>query len=75
MKYDSWEDMIDAQAKAFCALCAQDERLNELAEKADNGYDNMSRAEQEELHGLWEKVYNNPFFANRCAQERESMEG
>lgn len=74
MKYDSWEDMIDAQAMAFSALCAQNERLTELADKADDGFDLMSEAEQDELFTLWEGVHNNPFFAMRCEKEWEEMD-
>lgn len=74
MKYDSWEDMVDAQAIAFSALCAQNERLTELADKADDGFDLMSEAEQDELFALWENVHNNPFFATRCEKEWEEMD-
>lgn len=74
MKYDSWEDMIDAQAIAFSALCAQNERLTELAEKADDGYNFLSKAEQDELFTLLEDTHNNPFFSARCAKEWEEME-
>ena len=74
MKYDSWEDMVDAQARAFCALCAQNERLSELADKADDGYDNMDQAEQDELFALWDEVHENPFFSARCEKERAEMD-
>ena len=74
MKYDSWEDMVNAQAIAFSALCAQNERLAELAEKADDGYNFMSKAEQDELFELFEEVHNNPFFSRRCMMEAEEME-
>ena len=74
MKYSSWEDMVDAQAIAFSALCAQNERLTELADKADDGFDFMSDAEQDELFTLWEGVHNNPFFSARCEKEWEEMD-
>lgn len=74
MKYSSWEDMVDAQAIAFSALCAQNERLTELADKADDGFDFMSDAEQDELFALWEGVHNNPFFSARCEKEWEEMD-
>lgn len=75
MKYDSWEDMVDAQARAFCALCTQNKRLTELANKADeNGYNALTPAEQDELFLLMEKTHDNPFFALRCEREREEME-
>ena len=74
MKYGSWEDMVDAQAIAFCALCAQDERLTELADKADDGYNYLTEAEQDELMTRWDMVHNNPFFAARCEREWEAME-
>ena len=74
MKYDSWEDMVDAQAIAFSALCAQNTRLTELADKADDGFNLMSDAEQDELFTLWEGVHNNPFFSARCEKEWEEMD-
>ena len=74
MKYSSWEDMVDAQAIAFCALCAQDTRLNELADKADDGYNYLTEAEQDELMARWDNVHNNPFFVARCEREWEAME-
>lgn len=74
MKYDSWEDMVDAQAIAFSALCAQNARLTELADKADDGFNFMSKAEQDELFALWEGVHNNPFFEARCKKEWEEMD-
>lgn len=74
MKYDSWEDMVDAQARAFCALCAQNERLTELAEKADDGYDHMTEAEQDELMDLWDDIHNNLFFSRRCMKEEEELD-
>ena len=74
MKYNSWEDMVDAQAMAFCALCDQNERLSELADKAEDGFDNMNKAEQDELFSLWDEVHENPFFSTRCEKEREEME-
>lgn len=74
MKYNSWEDMIDAQAIAFSALCAQNERLTELADKADDGFDLMDEAEQAELFSLLENVQNNPFFSQRCEKEWEKMD-
>lgn len=75
MKYDSWEDMIDAQAIAFSALCAQNKRLTELAEKADDGFNFMDETEQDELFSLCENVQNNPFFSRRCEKEWEEMDG
>ena len=74
MKYNSWEDMVDAQATAFSALCAQNEELVKLAEKADNGYNNMTTEEQDKLFKLLDETYNNPFFRNRCMKEEEEME-
>jgi hypothetical protein len=74
MKYNSWEDMVNAQAIAFSTLCAQNEQLAELAEKADDGYDLMSDAEQAKLFTLCEEVYNNPFFSARCKKEWEEMD-
>ena len=74
MRYNSWEDMVDAQAIAFSALCAQNARLSELADKADDGYNFLSDAEQEELEMLMEQVNSNPFFARRCELETEAIE-
>jgi uncharacterized membrane protein len=74
MKYDSWEDMVDAQAIAFSTLCAQNERLTELADKADDGFNFMEEAEQDELFTLLDEVYNDPFFSRRCEKEREEMD-
>ena len=74
MKYDSWDEMVNAQAIAFSQLCSQNARLMELAEKADNGYNNMAKAEQDELFHLMEETYDNPFFSRRCEKEREEME-
>ena len=33
----SWEDVVNEQAIAFAALCAQNPRLRYLAEKDDSG--------------------------------------
>ena len=74
MKYSSWEDMVDAQARAFCALCSQNERLTELADKADDGFNFMSESEQNELCALFDEVHNSPFFATRCEREWEEMD-
>ena len=75
MKYDSWEDMVDAQAQAFMALCNQNQRLTELAEKADeNGYNALTTAEQNELFSLMEETHDNPFFSARCEKEWEEMD-
>ena len=74
MKYDSWEDMVDAQAIAFSALCAQNARLTELADKADDGFNFMSESEQNELMSLWDEIHETPFFSARCEKEWEEME-
>ena len=74
MKYQTWEDMVAAQAAAFADLCAQNARLTELADKCDNGYNDLTEAEADELFALWDEVESNPFFARRCELEREEME-
>lgn len=74
MTNKTWEDMIDEQAIAFSMLCMQNERLAELAEKADDGYNFMSEAEQDEMFGLMEDVYDNPFFAPRRVRDWEELE-
>lgn len=74
MKYGSWEEMVNAQAIAFSALCAQNPRLMELADKADESYDSLTPAERDEYAALLDEVHNDPFFARRCAKEREEME-
>lgn len=74
MKYASWEDMVDAQAIAFAAICSQNERLNELATKADEGYNYMTPSEQNELFSLWEEMSDNSFFSLRCETEWEEMD-
>lgn len=75
MKYDSWEDMVDAQAQAFMTLCNQNPRLVELADKADeNGYNALTPAERDEFFLLMEKTHDNPFFSLRCEREWEEME-
>ena len=73
MKYDSWEDMVNAQAIAFSKLCAQDARLTELAEKADDGYNTLSEAEAQEFFHRAENIYDNPFFSRRCEKEWKEM--
>jgi len=74
MKYDNWDDMIDTQATAFAMLCSQNARMNELANKADDGYNHMSKAEQAEFIKLSDEIFENPFFSNRCEKEWEDME-
>lgn len=74
MRYTNWEDMVDAQAVAFSALCSQNERLSELVDKADEGYNAMSASETDEMFSLMEDVYNNPFFCHRRMMEEEEME-
>jgi hypothetical protein len=75
MKYNSWEDMVDAQAIAFCSMCARDSRLSELTNKSDeNGFNSLSKAEQDEFFSLSEDVMNNPFFSRRCMNESEEMD-
>lgn len=75
MKYDSWENMVDAQAVAFSSLCARNERLNELAEKADtDGYNSLTEAERNEFVALMDGVNDNPFFSLRCEEEWDEMD-
>lgn len=74
MKYNSWDDMVDAQAQAFMALCANNARIAELSDKCDNGYNDLSEEEADELFRLWEEVESNPFFSRRCEAEWEAMD-